>query len=384
MPQYNNAQMRNWFIEFFTDEEDLDFFIEDNFEEVFEQFEAGMSLKKKARLLTKHCEDNASYDQLLTLLNQENPSRYKEWPPPEPLAEESEPQATSSAQPVHDAPPADLPAQPQTAPSPATDDGPTKTPQGQDIFISYSRRDLEFVTQLHQQLTAQGISAWFDKENIHVADHWRTSIVEGIRDCKVFVLVLSPDSTASVNVRKEVDLAERYKKQIVPLMWRKTEIPVAMEYQLAGIQWIDFQQTASQENFNEFADVLRGLIGGATLAEAAGDKQVVKESTIDADVLEKVKEELKPKIGGKPSIGLIKKKLAVSPMAVGGAVISSVVTTFGLEAETQDFVNKELKWLFSATSNFLQIRRGEADRRFRCPPPARPGCRTAAAPRPLR
>jgi hypothetical protein len=96
-----------------------------------------------------------------------------------------------------------------------------------DVFISYRRKDIEFVTQLDQELTNRGVSAWFDKESIEVADHWRTSIAEGIRDCKVFVLVLSPDAVESVNIRKEVDLAERHGKKIIPLMWRQTDIPVA-------------------------------------------------------------------------------------------------------------------------------------------------------------
>ena len=105
-----------------------------------------------------------------------------------------------------------------------------------DVFISYRRKDTDFVRQLYDELNNRGISAWYDKENIEAADHWRTSIAEGIRDCKVFVLVLSPDAVESVNIRKEVDLAETHGKRIVPLMWRKTEIPVAFEYSLAGIQ----------------------------------------------------------------------------------------------------------------------------------------------------
>ena len=49
-------------------------------------------------------------------------------------------------------------------------------------------------------------------------------------------------------------------------------------------------------------------------------------------------------------------------MAIGGSVISGVVTTFGLDTADQDFVNLELKWLFSAADNFLKIRRGEINR----------------------
>jgi len=151
-----------------------------------------------------------------------------------------------------------------------------------DVFISYRRKDLDFVTRLHQELTSRGISAWFDMENIEVADHWRSSIAEGIRACKIFVLVLSPDAVESVNIRKEVDLAETHGKKIVPLMWRKTEIPVAFEYSLAGLQWIDFKETASPENFDELADVINRLLGGSSMAEATSNKQVAQAPAVPA------------------------------------------------------------------------------------------------------
>jgi hypothetical protein len=57
------------------------------------------------------------------------------------------------------------PLQPEAvtpAPDPAAPiDVPSTPPKTNDIFISYSRRDLPFVTQLHQELTRRGISAWF-------------------------------------------------------------------------------------------------------------------------------------------------------------------------------------------------------------------------------
>ncbi len=225
-----------------------------------------------------------------------------------------------------------------------------------DVFISYRRKNLDFVTQLHQELTKRGISAWFDKENIEVADHWRTSIAEGIRGCKVFILVLSPDAVESVNIRKEVDLAERHNKKIIPLLWQQTDIPVAFEYALAGIQWIDFNETPSQENFDQLAEVVKRLIGGESMSEAASGQEIVKEAAIPA--IEKA--EAAP--SGQRRLGGLKKKQTVSPIAIGGSVISGVVTTAGLDVDDQNWVNGELKWLFSAADNFLKVRRGERDR----------------------
>ena len=228
-----------------------------------------------------------------------------------------------------------------------------------DVFISYSRKNLDFVEQLHQYLVNNGISAWFDKDDIKVSDHWRTSIVEGIQNCKVFLLVLSPGSAASVNVRKEVDLAERHEKIIVPLMWQQTKIPVAMQYQLAGIQYMDFKETPSDENLNQLANALRELIGGATLAETASKVNVLEQPLVPKMVPE---EEPASAGRGRGRGRTIRKKKTVSPITIGGAVISGVVNSFGIEPEDQDWINEELKWLFYASDNFLKIRQGDIER----------------------
>ncbi|NJN98939.1 MAG: toll/interleukin-1 receptor domain-containing protein [Anaerolineales bacterium] len=346
MSNYDTGAIRNLLTEVFPDADEIEFFADDYFKEV--KFEPDMALKKRAHVLTQYCAQNNQLDKLLAFLQKNHPAKYAEHSA---LLTLDTPATPATPEPAVAQPPTPAPE-----PAASADIMPSTPPKTNDVFISYSRRDLAFVTQLHQELTKRGISAWFDKENIAVADHWATSIVEGIRDCKVFVLALSPDSTASKNVRKEVDLAQRYDRKIVPLLWRPTEIPVAMEYQLAGIQWIDFKETASNENFNEMADVLRRLVGGASLTEATSDKPIAKESTIPA----LPKEE--PPATAPRQLGGLKKKQTLSPIAVGGAVISGVVTTFGLDTADQDFVNLELKWLFSAADNFLKIRRGDNSR----------------------
>lgn len=336
MSDYNPGRIRKLLKDAFSDEEFV-IFCYDNFREVRDQFSAGMTASAKIQLLIEYCDRRNLFSQLLALVEQENPAKYAEYA-------SGQAGSTSPAQPT---PPA------VTATSTTVVNNSGERP---DIFISYSRRDLEFVTQLHRELMGRGISAWFDKEDIKPADQWRTSIVEGIRDCKVFTLVLSPDSAASENVRKEVDLAERYKKRIVPLMWRSTEIPVAMEYQLAGIQWMDFKQTASVENFNELADVLSRLLGGASLAEATSNKSIAKDALIPP-----IQKEEPTQISSSGKLGGLKKRSTIDPIALQGLVISSVVTSFDLDTEDQDRVNIELQWLFQATDNLLKVRNGQAD-----------------------
>jgi hypothetical protein len=229
-----------------------------------------------------------------------------------------------------------------------------------DIFISYSRRDLEFVTQLHQYLIGKGFSAWFDQDNIELGDQWRESIVTGIMECKVFLLVLSPDSAASVNVRKEIDLAEHHQKQILPVMWRETEFPPSIQYQLAGTQYLMFQQTASEENLSKVTAILTKVLGGAPAAEAAAGEKTIEAAGVAA------KPAAEPAPTGRRGRGRGRGRgtaQQVSAVATGIGVMTKVVTqTPAFTSEEQDAINDELKWLFTAADNFLKVRRGEVER----------------------
>jgi len=109
------------------------------------------------------------------------------------------------------------------------------------VFISYSRRDTEVVKQIAAQLEAADIQVWFDTEDIKAGKQWRKQIVEGIDTAEAFILNLSPDSAASDNVLKELNLAEEALDPFVlPIMLKEMKIPDEMRYQLAGKQFIAY------------------------------------------------------------------------------------------------------------------------------------------------
>jgi len=109
------------------------------------------------------------------------------------------------------------------------------------VFISYSRRDTEAVRQIAAQLEAADIQVWFDTEDIEPGKQWRKQIVEGIDTAEAFILNISPDSSASDNVLKELNLAEEALEPfILPVMLKEMKIPDEMRYQLAGKQFIAY------------------------------------------------------------------------------------------------------------------------------------------------
>src|SRR5580704_15511189 len=86
-----------------------------------------------------------------------------------------------------------------------------------DIFISYSSKDKEKADQLSELLASAGLAVWIDQSGIVGAEKWATEIVEGIKACSTFILLLSPNSVESENVLRELSLASEKNKRVLPV-----------------------------------------------------------------------------------------------------------------------------------------------------------------------
>jgi TolB-like protein len=118
------------------------------------------------------------------------------------------------------------------------------------IFISYSRDDEKHALHLLQILRGEGYTVWIDQEAIAGATIWSDEIVRNIKSCQVFIALLSPSSTSSPNVGKEIALAAENGKVILPIEIGHVTLPGRLEYALAGIQ---------RTNIHDEAAILRAL-----------------------------------------------------------------------------------------------------------------------------
>jgi len=62
------------------------------------------------------------------------------------------------------------------------------------VFISYSRRDKDFVRRLADALTKRKRETWVDLENIAPIAEWLAEVYSGIEGTDAFIFVISPDS----------------------------------------------------------------------------------------------------------------------------------------------------------------------------------------------
>ncbi len=114
------------------------------------------------------------------------------------------------------------------------------------VFISYSRRDKDFVLKLHAALAAQSRDAWVDWEDIPPTADWWREIQGGIDSADSFIFVISPDSVRSEVCRREVDYAVTSNKRLIPLLYRDVNDPAeraAMHPGISSHNWIFFRDT---------------------------------------------------------------------------------------------------------------------------------------------
>jgi len=145
-----------------------------------------------------------------------------------------------------------------------------------DIFISYSRRDQEFVTRLASDLNAQVALVWFDRSTIQLGQKWYDEIMEGIRGCKAFILVLSPDAAESKYVREEVNKALELGKTIFPILYRPGKWPGEFESLVKEIQTLDLRSGSYTDNFQRLVD---GLIEAGAIKATSGERHFLRQAT---------------------------------------------------------------------------------------------------------
>ena len=109
-------------------------------------------------------------------------------------------------------------------------------------FISYSRKDQDFVDRLAQGFEADQRPVWIDRKAIQHTEEWLAATLSGIETADNFVFVISEASVTSKTCRKEIDHAARHNKRFIPILYRNPQSTIPPE--VDKYQRIDFPPDA--------------------------------------------------------------------------------------------------------------------------------------------
>jgi hypothetical protein len=128
------------------------------------------------------------------------------------------------------------------------------------FFISYSRRDSEFVRRLAQDLQQAGANVWMDSSDIELGQRWDKAVTDALSQCSHVLVILSPSGANSNNVLDEIDVAVDEQKEIVPILYQDCDIPL----RLRRFQRVDFS--------TDYAHALTALLTSLGLQSQAGSQ----------------------------------------------------------------------------------------------------------------
>lgn len=123
-------------------------------------------------------------------------------------------------------------------------------------FISYSRRDSEFALELVSELRAAGFAIWFDQLDIQPGSRWDDEIEKALTQCTIFMVILTPSSTASNNVKDEISYAIDNNKLIMPVLLKDAVVPL----RLRRFQYVDFTGKSCEEGIEAAKQLLDELL----------------------------------------------------------------------------------------------------------------------------
>lgn len=120
-----------------------------------------------------------------------------------------------------------------------------------EVFISYSRKDLDIVKLIYESLIKSGIRCWLDVEGMYSGVSFKKVIVDAIKHSKVLLFMSSENSNKSSNVVSEISLAMSHGKRIIPVRLDMTAYSESIEYDIINHDYVVYDKSRIEESNSE-------------------------------------------------------------------------------------------------------------------------------------
>jgi len=145
-----------------------------------------------------------------------------------------------------------------------------------DVFISHSSIDKEIAEKVCAALEAKGLTCWIAPRDIVPGSEWAVAISNAIAEIKAMVVIYSANSQQSTQVPKEIALAEKRGKNILPYKIDDTELTGAFEYYLSGSHWIVADPKKDDYKLDEMYGVIVGMMQQPTQKNTYIDNLIIQ------------------------------------------------------------------------------------------------------------
>ena len=126
-------------------------------------------------------------------------------------------------------------------------------------FISHCSKDIQVVEQIVDILKSCNIPYWKAPEMIPSGSNYAREIPNALKNCGVFLFVVSEASQNSIWVEKEVDVAINIRKKIIPVRIDTVPLNDMYRFYLNNIQTIDIAVQPNGEIPNDVQKKLQTM-----------------------------------------------------------------------------------------------------------------------------
>ena len=156
-----------------------------------------------------------------------------------------------------------------------------------DVFISYSRKDLELVKDIKAEIDCLvGIDCWMDLDGIESGEQFEDVIINAICKCDTILFMMSANSMQSEWALDELDFAKHEKKRIVLVGIDKTEMSGKFYFRYHKYDTITWSNNPQREK------LIRNLKSWIVIEQRGRDeteKAQAKEATASAPAVQSFK-----------------------------------------------------------------------------------------------
>jgi len=155
------------------------------------------------------------------------------------------------------------------------------------VFISHSHKDKELATQIKDELESRlSLQAFVAHEDIRPTQEWQETILEKLRECDVFLALLTKHFQKSNWTNQETGIAFSLHKIIIPI---KIEVnPYGFISRLQALRW---NRDNAEEGIDKMITLFyeREFISTAALIEGLGKSTSFADAGLKSELLQKIR-----------------------------------------------------------------------------------------------
>ena len=150
-----------------------------------------------------------------------------------------------------------------------------------DVFISHSSSDSKLAFAICHYLEEKEIRCWIAPRDVQGGMEYAESIINGIRNCKIMIVVFTENANNSIFVKNEVERAFNYKLTIMPFKVDEAIPSATLELFLSSVHWLDAVKGNSEDYFDLLCQNCKKTLGIETNAQL---NYKINQSTIDKKI----------------------------------------------------------------------------------------------------